>query len=150
MKLSTRTRYGLRAVLELALQHDKGPVQVKTIARKQDISGKYLEQLFAILKSTELIKSVRGPKGGYLLARSPDSITLYDLFKALEGPGATVECLENKDYCSRYPDCVARQAWAKLQEAIFEMLKSITLQQLLEKTQENDKLPTGHHITASL
>ena len=149
MKLSTRTRYGLRAVLELALQHDKGPVQIKTIARKQEISGKYLEQLFAILKSTGLVRSVRGPKGGYLLARIPASITLYDLFKALEGPGVTVECLENKDYCSRYPDCVARQAWAKLQEVIFEMLKSLTLQQLLEKAQENDKLPMEHHITAN-
>jgi len=150
VKLSTRTRYGLRAVLELALQHDKGPVQIKTIAHKQDISGKYLEQLFAILKSTGLVRSVRGSKGGYLLARTPASITLYDLFKALEGPGATVECLENKDYCSRYPDCVARQAWAKLQEAISEILKSITLQQLLEKAKENDKLPIEHNITAKL
>ena len=114
LKLSTRTRYGLRAILELASQYNEEPLQIKTIARRQNISRKYLEQLIATLKTAGLVRSIRGPKGGYLLAKSPASITLYDLFKTLEGAGAIVECLENKDYCPQYPSCVARQAWAKL------------------------------------
>jgi len=103
-----------------------------------------------MLKSKGLVKSVRGPRGGYLLAKTPAVITLYDLFRTLEGPGATVECLENKDYCSRYLNCVARQAWAKLQEAIVEVLKSITLQQLLEKARKNNKLPIDSHKSEKL
>ncbi len=150
MKLSTRTRYGLRAILELAIQHDKEPLKIKTIARRQEISRKYLEQLISMLKSSGIVKSVRGPKGGYFLAKNPAAITLYDLFKALEGPGATVECLENQDYCSRYQNCVARQAWVKLQEAIAEVLKSITMQDLVDKMRYNDKLQRDNHITQKL
>jgi Rrf2 family protein len=150
LKLSTRTRYGLRAILELALQYNEGPLQTQTIARRQNISRKYLEQLIATLKTAGLVKSIRGPKGGYLLAKTPVSITLYDLFKALEGTGAIVKCLENKDYCPQYPSCVARQAWTKLQESIADVLKSITLQQLVEKTRENDKLTVDSFIAAKL
>ena len=150
VKLSTRTRYGLRATLELALQYNKGPLQIKTIAHRQDISIKYLEQIIAILKSSDFVESVRGPHGGYLLAKNPEEITLYDLFRVLEGPGATVECLENKNHCSRQSRCVARQAWAKLQQAIDDVLKSLTLQELVNKTKERGKLPTDVYTRVSL
>ena len=150
MKLSTRTRYGLRAILELALQYDEGPLQIKTIAHRQNISRKYLEQIIAILKSNGLVASVRGPRGGYLLAKTPEEITLYDLFRALEGSSTTVECLKNKNYCSRYPGCVARQAWAKLQQTIDDALKSLTLQELVNKTQEEGNLPIDLYTTANL
>jgi Rrf2 family protein len=150
LKLSTRTRYGLRAILELALHYDKGPLQIKIIAGRQNISRKYLEQLIATLKTAGLVESIRGPKGGYLLAKTPASITLYDLFTVLEGAGSAVECLENNDCCPRYPDCVAREAWAKLQEAIADVLRSITLQQLVEKTRENDKLTIDSFVTVKL
>lgn len=150
MKLSTRTRYGLRAALELALQHDKEPLQIKTIARRQDISIKYLEQIIAILKTSGLVESIRGPHGGYLLAKTPEEITLYDLFRALEGSGTTVECLENKNCCSRHSGCVARQAWAKLQKSIDDALKSLTLKELASKTKPGGSQPTELYMVTSL
>ncbi|MHC4337322.1 MAG: RrF2 family transcriptional regulator [Planctomycetota bacterium] len=133
MKLSTRTRYGMRAILELANNYGKGPLQIKTIARQEDISGKYLEQLMAILKSAGLVTSIRGAKGGYLLAKPPNQIKLSDVFNCLEGPVATVECVENESYCTRVANCVARQVWTQVQEAITNVLQSITLQDLVDR-----------------
>ena len=134
MKLSTRTRYGIRAILELAKNHGKGPLQIKTIAQRQDISVKYLEQLIAILKSAGLVRSIRGAKGGYMLAKAPNEIKLNDVFNALEGPTTTVECIENENYCARVADCVARQVWVQVQEAIDNVLKAITLRDLVDRT----------------
>ena len=85
MKLSTRTRYGIRAMLELAQDQGKGPLQIKVIGQRQDISIKYLEQLMAILRSSGFVRSVRGSKGGYLLAKAPNQIKISDLFFCLEG-----------------------------------------------------------------
>ena len=115
MKLSTRTRYGIRAILELAVNNNKGPLQTKIIAERQDISGKYLEQLLAALKSAGFVRSIRGSKGGYVLAKPENQIKLSDVFNALEGPVITVECLENESYCAQVADCVVRQVWAQLQ-----------------------------------
>ena len=133
MKLSTRTRYGIRAMLELAENRSKMPLQIKTIAQRQDISIKYLEQLMALLKSAGFIRSVRGSKGGYVLAKSADQIKLNDVFNCLEGPVTTAECVENKSYCGRAADCVARGLWAEVQEAIVNVLQSITLQDLADR-----------------
>lgn len=142
MKLSTRTRYGVRAILELAGNQGKGPLQVKAIAQHQDISVKYLEQLMAILKSAGFIRGIRGSRGGYILARLPEQIKLGDVFTALEGPSAVaVECLENESYCARTADCVTRQVWAELQEAIETTLQSITLQDLVDRTDKSRKEP---------
>jgi len=140
MKLSTRTRYGIRAILELAENHNKGPLQVNTIAREEDISGKYLEQLMAILKSAGLVRSVRGSKGGYILAKAPNLIKLNEVFNCLEGPVVTVECVENKDYCARTADCVARQVWMQVQQAITDVLYSITLQDLVDRAKDRKAL----------
>lgn len=140
MKLSTRTRYGMRAVLELAENHGKGPLQIKTIARREDISVKYLEQLMAMLKSAGLVKSIRGSKGGYILAKAPKQIKLIDVFNCLEGPVITTECLENENYCARVADCVTRQLWAEIQEAIETILQSKTLQDLVDRTKKNRML----------
>ncbi len=133
MKLSTRTRYGMRAIIELAENDQKGPLRLKVIARDQDISAKYLEQLMVVLKSAGLIRSIRGSKGGYLLAKPPNQIKLSDVFHCLEGTVSTVECVENKDYCRRAPDCAARQVWAQVQEAIEGVLQSITLQDVVDR-----------------
>ncbi|MHC4157850.1 MAG: RrF2 family transcriptional regulator [Planctomycetota bacterium] len=134
MKLSTRTRYGLRAILELAQNQGAGPLQVKVIAQRQTISIKYLEQLMAMLKSAGLVRSIRGSKGGYTLAKPANQIKLSDVFSCLEGPSAiTVECLENEDYCARVADCIARQVWAQVQEAITNVLESMTLQDLVDR-----------------
>lgn len=133
MKLSTRSRYGFRAALELAINYGKGPLQVKAIAKKQEISTKYLEQLVAILKTSGLIRSVRGPKGGYMLSRHPSQIKLIEIFKTLEGQLITVECLEHPEYCPQCCECVTRQVWGQLQDAIFQVLDSQTLQDLVDK-----------------
>jgi Rrf2 family cysteine metabolism transcriptional repressor len=140
MKLSTRTRYGIRAILELAQNHGKGPVQLKIVARNQGISVKYLEQLMAMLKSAGIVSSVRGSKGGYVLAKSPEQIKLSDCFNCLEGPVVTVECVENDNYCPRISDCIAREVWAEIQKAVMTVLESMTLQNLLDKTKNNETL----------
>jgi len=136
MKLSTRTRYGVRAILELAVKDGSGPLRVKTIAQSQDISAKYLEQLMSILKSAGFVRSIRGSKGGYMLAKAPNQIKLSDVFDCLEGPVTTVECVEDKDYCARAADCVARQVWAQVQQAIKNVLQSITLQDLVDRAKD--------------
>jgi Rrf2 family transcriptional regulator, cysteine metabolism repressor len=140
MKLSTRTRYGVRAILELAANQNGGPMQIKVIAQKQDISVKYLEQLMAILKSAGFVRSVRGAKGGYILAKPANQIKLSDVFNTLEGPVITVECVENENYCARVTDCAARQVWTKVQQAIESILQSITLQDLVDKTKDKRAL----------
>jgi len=141
MKLSTRTRYGIRAILEVAGNHSKRPLQTKIIAQNQDISVKYLEQLMAILKSAGFVRSIRGSKGGYILAKPANQIRLSDVFGALEGPSAiNVECLENKSYCAQAADCVARQVWAQVEQAIKNVLQSITLQDLVDRTKDRKTL----------
>ena len=120
-------------------------MQIKVVARRQDISAKYLEQLIAILKSAGLVKSIRGSKGGYILAKAADQIKLSDVFSVLEGPSAiTVECLEDENYCARAADCVTRQVWAEVQEAIMGVLESMTLQDLVDRAK--DKRALDYHI----
>ena len=141
MKLSTRTRYGMRAILELAENDGKGPLRIKIIAQHQDISIKYLEQLMAILKSAGFVRSIRGSKGGYILAKAANEIKLSDVFKSLEGQSAiTTECLENESYCARAADCVARQVWAEMQKAAMTVLQSITLQDLVNRAKNKRTL----------
>lgn len=137
MKLSTRTRYGIRAVLELAENYGNGPLQLKIIAQHQKISVKYLEQLMAVLRSAGFVRSIRGSKGGYLLAKAPEHIKLSDIFHCLEGSVVTVECVENESYCTRTNDCVARQIWAELHKSVMGVLQSITLQNLVERAKHN-------------
>ena len=132
MKLSTRTRYGMRAIIELAESNRKDPLQLKVIAQHQDISAKYLEQLMVVLKSAGFVRSIRGSRGGYVLAKAPNQIKLSDVFHCLEGPVTTVECVENEDYCQRAADCAARQVWTQVQQAIEGVLQSITLQDVVD------------------
>ena len=140
MKLSTRTRYGIRAILELAESYRQGPLQLKIIAQHQEISVKYLEQIIAMLKSGGFVKSIRGAKGGYILAKAPNQIKLSDVFDCLEGRVTTVECIEDEDYCAWVADCVARQLWVRVQEAIDSVLQSITLQDLLDRAKDKRAL----------
>jgi len=140
MKLSTRTRYGIRAILELAKNVGNRPLQIKMIAQRQDISVKYLEQLMTILKSAGFVRSIRGSKGGYLLARAPNEINLNEVFNCLEGLVTTVECVRDSNYCQRTADCVTRQVWTQVQNAIKNVLQSITLQDLVDRTKDKEKL----------
>ena len=135
MKLSSRSRYGFRAILELAVDYGKGPLQIKTIAKREDISNKYLEQLIAMLKASGLVRSIRGPRGGYELVKPPAEVKLSEVFRTLEGPLIAVECLEHPEFCPRCTDCVTRQVWGQMQSAMMGVLENLTLQDLVDKTQ---------------
>lgn len=132
MKLSTRSRYGFRAALELAVEYGKGPLQIKTIAEREGISNKYLEQIIATMKASGLVGSLRGPRGGYVLTKHPKEVKLSEIFQVLEGPLLTVECLEHPEYCARCTECVTRKVWSDLQDAMLGVLEAKTLQDLVD------------------
>lgn len=144
MKLSTRTRYGIRAILDIAESNAGRPMQIRLIAKNQEISVKYLEQIMALLKSAGIVRSIRGSKGGYLLAKPLEQLKLSDIFHCLEGSVATVECIENEDYCERAEDCIARELWEQVQKAVDKVLESVTVKDLLEKAR--DKKALNYHI----
>ncbi len=132
MKVSTRTRYGIRAAIELALHYNQGPLQLRIIAERQQISVKYLEQLVAVLRSGGIVRSLRGAKGGYLLAKAPDQVRMSDIFHCLEGTVVGNEPGEAAGPAGRSGDCVAQQLWIQVETAVNEVLESVTLQDLLE------------------
>lgn len=140
MKLSTRGRYGLRAMIDMAQTNDKGPIATHTIAARQGISERYLEQLMVPLKRAGLVKSIRGSQGGYVLGRSPEKITAGDIIRVLEGPIAPVECVSehNPESCERSDYCVTRILWSKVRTSIAEVLDSYSLADLAQNAQ---KLP---------
>ena len=133
MKLSTRTRYGTRALLELALRQAEGPVFLKDIAREQQISLPYLEHIIAPLIAGGIIHSTKGPKGGISLARKPADIKLIEITRLLEGSLAPVECVDNPGACQRSGSCVTRDVWNQLKEVMDGVLETTTLQDLVEK-----------------
>ena len=140
MKLSTKTRYGIRAVVELASKCGRKPVQLKIISKDQDISIKYLEQIMSLLKSAGIVGSSRGAKGGYFLAKPPNHIKLSECFNCLEGPVVTVECVENDNYCPKTKNCVAREVWSDVEKAVVDVLDSITLQDMVNKNNQSKPL----------
>ncbi len=140
MKLTTRTHYGIRAMVELAENYGHGPLQIKIIAKRQDISVKYLEQLMATLKSGGLIRSIRGSKGGYTLIKAPADIKLSEIFNCMEGPVVTIECVEDEGFCARAADCAIRLLWSQVQDAVTNVLQSVTLQDLVSKSKETKNL----------
>ena len=119
-------------MLELAINHQGGPLPLKTMAQRQGISAKYLEQLLIPLKGAGMVKSVRGARGGYLLAMDPGEIRLSAIVRALEGPVAIVDCVEDPDCCARQPACVAHLLWKRLNQLMEGYLDSITLAELRE------------------
>jgi len=132
VKLSTRSRYGTRMMLELALHYGEGPVRIADIAQRQDISVKYLEQIIIPLKEAKLIKSVRGPKGGHMLAKPPGKINVSVIVKVLEGGIDMTECVGNPGICERSGDCAARSVWKAATKALDDKLKSITLSDMIK------------------
>lgn len=132
MQLSTRTRYGCRAMVELALNQQDGAMPLNKIAARQDISVKYLAQIFPALRTAGLVRSIRGPRGGYILARTPSDIHLSDIVHALEGSLAPVECLDAPDLCERSGVCATRDIWKALEDRMEDVLQSTTLSDLAE------------------
>ena len=137
MKLSTRVRYGLRAMIELAKQDGNNPIPLRELALKQRISSKYLEQMAASLKISGLIESVRGAEGGYRLARPADSITAWDVYNCLDVSVDTIECLQNE--CSNEPTCGAHLLWVELSDNISRVLKAHNLEKLAKSEQDLTK-----------
>lgn len=137
MKLSTKGRYGARAMLDLALNYNKDgtPVALNGIAQRQEISEEYLEQIFSALRRSGLVESVRGAQGGYKLGRPANEITIGDILRVLEGSLAPVDCvLENrKPTCKRYENCVMNGVWLKVRDAINKTVDSISLADLMEE-----------------
>ena len=134
MKLSTRSRYGARIVLELARRIDEGPVQVSEISNSQQISVKYLEQLIRTLKQAGLVTSVRGPKGGHMLTKNPDEITLGQLVRLFEGQTDLVECISTPENCPMAVDCSVRLAWKDATRALYRSLDGITIADLMKES----------------
>ncbi len=133
MKLSTRARYGTRALLDLALHQNEAPVSLKDIAKRQQLSLQYLEHLMTPLITAGMVRSVRGPKGGVSLAKSPQEIKMNEIIQLLEGSTSLVECVDNPEICSRSELCVTRDIWDEMNKAINGVLESTTLQNLVER-----------------
>lgn len=133
MKLSTKARYGVRALLDLATQSNRDPVQIRKIAERQGISEKYLWHLLDYLRTAGLVRSVRGFGGGFVLAKDPSEIKLSEVFKVLEGPVSIVDCISGLQECDRARDCVTREIWSRVNEAVADVLDSITLADLVER-----------------
>lgn len=138
MKISTKGRYATRAMLDLALHYGKTPVLLKDISARQEISLRYLEQIVSPLIAAKIVSSTRGPKGGITLAKPPRKIKLLDIIQVLEGPVVPVECVDNPGVCTRAPSCVARDAWTDLAKAMYGVLESTTLQDLVERQKEKE------------
>ncbi len=150
VKLSTRGEYGLQAMFDLAQHYGEGPISIKTVAERQNISEPYLEQLMAVLRKAGLVKSVRGAQGGYLLNREPEDITVGDIIRVLEGPIALVDCLNTAggENCSRLQTCVTRGIWEKVRDSICDVLDSFTLADMVTKASQmqQDDEPHMYYI----
>lgn len=133
MKLSTRGRYGIRAILDLAGHTDDEPVLVKDISKRQEISVWYLQHLINPLIAGGLIRSTRGPGGGVSLTKSPSEIKLSDIILLLEGSLAPVECVDDPAVCPRSNLCVTRDTWVEIKKSIDRILESTTIQDLIER-----------------
>ena len=139
MRLSTRGRYGVRAMIDLASHYGQGHILLKDIARRQGISDKYLEHLLISLKLAGLVKTIRGAHGGYILAKPPVQIKLSQVIKVLEGSLAPVECVDDPKICTRRELCVTRDVWKEIKEAIDRILESISLEDLVEREKKKEQ-----------
>ncbi|NMB17183.1 MAG: Rrf2 family transcriptional regulator [Firmicutes bacterium] len=135
MRISTRGKYGVRAMFDLAMRYGQGPIPLKTIAERQEISEHYLEQLMGNLRRAGLVNSVRGAQGGYELAFTPGEIKIGQIIRVLEGPIAPVECVEDgaDPACERFDSCATRLLWERLRDSMTEVLDSTTLADLCEE-----------------
>lgn len=130
MKISTKGRYGLTIMIELARRHGEGPTSLKTIAKTHDLSEHYLEQLIAPLRNAGLVKSIRGAYGGYKLSDEPVNITAGDIIRVLEGPISPVEGIENEEPAKR-------ELWMRIRDAVKNVLDSTTIEDLAQYTEDD-------------
>lgn len=138
MKISTKGRYGLRAFIDLAKYSEEGPVSISSIAQRQNLSERYLEQLMAKLKKAGLVKSIRGSGGGYTLAKHAEEVSVGDVLRALEGNMELVTCaaFHNIEPCGMEHTCVTKYVWQKINESILNTIDEITIAALVEQSRE--------------
>ncbi|MCP4751164.1 MAG: Rrf2 family transcriptional regulator [Proteobacteria bacterium] len=133
MKLSTKCRYGIRAIIEIARNYKKCPTKRKEISSNQGIPDSYLENILIDLKHNNIVVSIRGAGGGFMLKRSPDEISMLNIVEALQGSLALVDCIESPSVCKRIESCVVRPVWIDLQKAQENVLQSVTIKELLDR-----------------
>ena len=143
MKLSTKCRYGMRAMIELARRYDRGPVKRKDLSQVQDISKAYIENIFITLREKKLIATTRGANGGFVLQSPPSKITVLQIVNALEGSLAPVECLDTPSVSEKAVACPARKVWKRLKDAQEKVLSEITLQDILDEDKSSN---TSHYM----
>jgi Rrf2 family protein len=147
MRLSTRTRYGTRLLFELAYNYGKGPVLLKDIAERQDISEKYLSKIIMQLKSSGIVNSFRGAHGGYELASKPSAVNMLQVYEALEGESGLVECTGEGGECERIVRCPARDFWCRLENSMTETMKGTTLEDIVNDFKlKNGEQAEFYHI----
>lgn len=133
MKLTTKCRYGIRAIVEIGGNYPDRPTTRKEISRNQALDDSYIENILLDLKGTDIVRSIRGVKGGFVLARPPETITLLEIIESLKGEISPAKCVTNPSDCNRSDTCVTRPVWIKLQQAQKEVLKTVTIQDLLNE-----------------
>ena len=135
MKLSTKGRYGVKAMVDLAIHYGESPISIKSISQRQGISEYYLEQLFSALRKAKLIKSIRGAQGGYVLNKLPEEITVADIMEVLEGPIEISDCVEGTT-CNNGNCCATRLVWQKIKTSIEDVTTSVTLKDIVNDYNE--------------
>ncbi len=133
MKISTKGRYALRLMVDLAVAERGTPVSLRDVARRQQLSDKYLEQIVTPLSRAGLVRSVRGAGGGYLLTRAPEEYTVGDILRPLEGDLAPVECATDDTFCERCDQCVTVELWQEIHRAVSQVVDNTTLADLVER-----------------
>ncbi len=139
VKISTKGRYGTRALMEMARRYGEGPLLLKDISEKQDISLQYLEHLISPLVKAGIVKTTRGFKGGVWLARPPADIKLSETLRILEGDNFPVECVSNPGACDRSRTCAARDIWDEMKQAMYGVLESTTFEDLVKRQEIKDR-----------
>ena len=139
MKLSTKSRYALRAIIELHAMSNGKPVFVREIAKRQDISERYLENIFTQLRANGVLISLKGKNGGFKLAKETKDITLLDIVTSVEGTLSIVECASNSGTCDRSAECVSREIWTEINKTLVDKIASYRLDKIIERhNEEND------------
>ncbi len=132
-------------MLDLALNYGNGPVLLREISERQDVSMKYLEQLVTPLRVAGLVKSTRGPHGGYHLTRPPSEITLHEIIEILEGPISLTDCATDEEFCKRSYGCVTREIWGEVTDKIADALRAVTLEEMCERERATQDMETGSY-----
>lgn len=136
MKLSTKARYGMRAMVDLALHYEKGPILLKDIAERQEVSMKYLDHIISTLRANGLIESAKTRHSGYVVSRAPCQIKTYEIIKAVEGSLAPVDCVDDPKICHRADFCATLNLWKKLKKSMRDVLEGVTLEDLANEQRE--------------